>query len=287
MIENTIARNAQLSKRINLRNCQETFANVIAEGTSCSKFEASVISNKALEIFNLGPYGDDENFLPGQMSWRAIDATEPPGKPLSSCQYRQIRLTVHSIDEDNEVLNAYGRSAKRGQQMSRMCEEAFAQGTLLTQEDLATLLDCDVRTIRNDQKHYQEKHGVLLATRGNKCDIGPGVTHREKVIEMFIRGQEALAISRQLQHSLKAVERYINSYCRIVYCQRQLRNTLKTAMVVGVSVSLVDRCLAIHQTHCLNRDYKERLQHIEEVGSAFWQAQDSKKKPGLINGRQK
>lgn len=285
MIDNTVARNEQSVKRLSLRSSQETFANVIAEGTSCSKFEASVISNKALEIFNLGPYGDDQSFLPGQMSWRAIEATEPPGKPLRDCKYRTIRLTVHALDEDCEVLHAYGRSSKRGQQMSRMCEEAFAQGTLLTQEDLATLLDCDVRTIRADQKRYQEKYGILLATRGNKCDIGPGITHREKAIRLFIEGQEALAIARQLQHSLKAVERYINSYCRIVYCQRQLRDSLKTAMVVGVSVALVNKCLEIHEAHCLNPDYRERLSSIEAVGSAFWEAQDGKKKLGQIGGR--
>lgn len=285
MIENTIARNDQTVKRLALRSSQETFANVIAEGTSCSKFEAAVISGKALEIFNLGPYGDDASFLPGQMSWRAIDAAEPPGKPLRDCKYHTIRLTVHALEEDQDVLHAYGRSAKRGQQMSRMCEEAFTQGTLLTQEDLATLLDCDVRTIRGDQKHYQEKYGILLATRGNKCDIGPGITHREKAIRLFLDGQEAVSIARQLQHSLKAVERYINSYCRVVYCQRQLRDTLKTAMVVGVSISLVNKCLEIHEAHCLNIAYRERLKNIEAVGSAFWEAQDSKKKLGQIDGR--
>lgn len=285
MIDNTVARNNQSVKRISLRSSQETFANVIAEGTSCSKFEASVISAKALEIFNLGPYGDEASFLPGQMSWRAIDATEPPGKPLRDCKYHTIRLTVHALAEDSEVLQNYGRSAKRGQQMARMCEEAFVQGTLLTQEDLATLLDCDVRTIRSDQKHFQEKHGILLATRGNKCDIGPGITHREKAIRLFIEGLESLAIARRLQHSLKAVERYINSYCRIVHCQRQLRDTLKTAMVVGVSVSLVKKCLDIHENHCLNPLYRDRLGSIEAVGSAFWEAQDSKKKLGQIAGR--
>lgn len=93
----------------------------------------------------------------------------------------------------------------------RMAEEAFEQGTLLTQEDFAEILDCDPRTIRNDQKRYQQLHGVLVPTRGNKCDIGPGMTHREKVFKLFIEGNEALDIARNSQHSLKAVERYIYS----------------------------------------------------------------------------
>lgn len=285
MITNTVMRNVQFEKRISLRDAQETFVNVIAEGTSCSRFEAQVIGGKAQEIFRLGPYGDDSVMQPGQMIWQAIAAHEPPGKPLSECEYRTIRLTVHRLDEDREVKNQYGSSAKRGQQIMRMCEEAFEQDALLTQEDLATLLDCDVRTVRGDQKHYQTQYNILIPTRGNKCDIGPGITHRAKTIELFIQGKEAIEIARQLQHSLKAVERYIDSYCRIVYCQRQLHDTLKTAMVIGVSVALVNKCLDIHQLHCLKPLYKERLEDIERRGAAYWEAQDSKKKSGLNAGR--
>jgi hypothetical protein len=287
MIENTLARNCQIEKRISLRDSSETFANVITDGTSCSKFEADVIASKAHEVFRLGPYGDDSTLQPGQMIWKAIDALEPPGKPLSECVFKTIRLTVHVLGEDRKVKSTYGAKAKRGQQIMRMCTEAFEQGTLLTQEDLAELLDCDSRTIRNDQKHFQNQHDVLIPTRGNKCDIGPGMTHREKVIKLFIEGQEAVAIARNLQHSLKAVERYISSYCRIVYCQQQLRNSLKTAMVVGCSLHQVNTCLEIHQDHCKKSCYKEILDKVESVGSMFWEMQDGKKKDGQLSGRSK
>ncbi|OGV50392.1 MAG: hypothetical protein A2017_15430 [Lentisphaerae bacterium GWF2_44_16] len=285
MINNTVMRNEQFEKRISLRDAQETFINVVSEGTSCSRFDAQVISAKAQEIFRLGPYGDESAMQPGQMLWKAILASEPPGKPLTACEFKTIRLTVHRQDEDHEVKVKHGASAKRGQQIMRICEEAFEQGTLLTQEDLGTILDCDVRTIREDQKRYQKEHGILIPTRGNKCDIGPGITHREKTIMLFIEGKEALEIAAEMKHSLKAVERYISSYCRIVYCQQQLRNTLKTAMVVGVSVPLVNKCLEIHQSHCLKPVYKERLEEIERCGAIYWEAQDSKKKPGQTEGR--
>lgn len=285
MITNTVARNDEFEKRVSLRNSQETFKNVIVEGTSVSKFEADIISEKALEVFRLGPYGDDSTMQPGQMIWKAIDASEPPGKPLSACQFRVIRLTVHRQDEDREVKARYGAAAKRGQQILRMCEEAFEQGALLTQEDLAVILDCDVRTIRGDQQRYQKEHGVLIPTRGNKCDIGPGMTHREKAIRLFIEGKEAVEIARDLQHSLKAVERYINSYCRIVYCQQQLRDSFKTALVVGVSSAQVGKCLELHEANCRRRLYRERLAAIERVGSMFWEAHDAKKKPGPNSGR--
>jgi hypothetical protein len=287
MIDNTVVRNNQVDKRILLRDSSETFANLISEGTSCSKFEAGVITEKAHEVFRLGAYSDDSALQPGQMIWKAIVADEPPGKPLSECVFKTVRLTVHLISEDREVKNQYGATAKRGQQLMRLCTEAFEQGALLTQEDLAEILGCDVRTIRNDQQRFQKRYGLLVPTRGNKCDIGPGITHREKVISMFIDGMEAINIARNLQHSLKAVERYISSFCRIVYCQQQLRNSLKTAMVVGCSVHQVNICLDIHREHCAKSRYKEILEKVERVGSAFWEVQDGKKKPGQMKRRSK
>ena len=282
MIENNVVRKSQSEKRIELRNSTSTLINVISEGTSCSKFEAEVIAEKAKEVYRLGGYGDEESVLqPGQMIWKAIDAEEPPGKPLSKCAFKTIRLTVHCLEEDREIKRLYGNSAKRGQQILRMCTEAFDQGALLTQEDLGILLDCNERTVRNDQKDFQKKHNLLIPTRGNKCDIGPGVTHREKVIELFIQGLEAVDIARQLQHSLKAVERYIDSYCRVVFCQQQVRNTMQTALITGCSMALVHTCLGIHETHCTsNWSYRDKLDQIEARGSAFWEAQDAKKKPG-------
>jgi len=105
MIENTVSRNCQFENRISFRDSSETFVNIIANGTGCSPFEAEVIANKAHEVFRLGPYGDDSTLQPGQMIWRAIDANEPPGKPLSECVFKTIRLTVHSMIEDREVKN--------------------------------------------------------------------------------------------------------------------------------------------------------------------------------------
>ena len=104
MIENTVARNCQFEKRISLRDSSETFANLISIGTSCSKFEAGVIAEKAHEVFRLGPYGDDSTLQPGQMIWKAIDALEPPGKPLSECIFKTIRLKIKSKQDVFDLI---------------------------------------------------------------------------------------------------------------------------------------------------------------------------------------
>ena len=287
MIENTVMRNEDRDKRLEHRSALSTFTNLIAEGTNCSRFEAKVISEKAEVVFALGSHADSQTLQPGQMMWRAIRTTEPAGKPLAKCEFVHVRLTVHSLEEDREVRREHGLSSKRQQQIVRMCLNAREQGALLTQEDLAMLLDCDVKTIRTDIKAYQNRTGLMVQTRGTVCDIGPGVTHREKAVELFIQGRESAEIARDLNHSLKAVERYITTFCRAIYTQSQMKNSLKTAMVVGISVSNVNKNLALRDEWQKRPEYKQRLDEIEQIGLAYWEAQDEKKGPSHQYGRQK
>lgn len=280
MVKTYHDRAEESTKRLELRSAAHTFTRIISDGTNCSPFEASIITEKAQEVFQLGVYEEHQALQPGQMIWQAIAENEPPGKPLQGCLFKRIRLTVLSLEEDLEVLKSYGHSAKRGQQILRMTQEAVDQEALLTQEDLAVILDSDVKTIRTDIKRYQKKHGIVIPTRGNKKDIGPGLTHRERAVELFIQGKDALAIARDLNHSLKAVERYIQAFCRVLYCQAQLRNTLKSALVVGVSVAAVNRYLGLKDRYWNTAEYRDRLEEIEKVGSQFWAYQDAKKKLG-------
>lgn len=287
MIQTTQSRTEESNKRIFLRSAASTLERVITEGTNCSAFEAVIISEKAQEVFRLGQYNDDATLQPGQMIWKAIAEKEPAGKPLERCLFKTIILTIHSIEEDRETLYKYGHSVKRGQQINRITNEALDQGTLLTQEDLATLLDSNVKTIRNDIKRYQVEHKILIPTRGTKKDIGPGVTHRERAVELFIKGKDALTIARDLKHSLKAIERYIQTFCRTIYCQREVKNSLKTALIVGASVALVDKYLGLSTQYFTTSAYKERMAEIENIGSRFWLSQDLKKTAGHAARRSK
>jgi len=280
MIQNTAIRNLQADSRLEMRSSTQAFSNIIEAGTNCSYFESSIITDLAVEHFKIGEHSVDAPLQPGQMVWQAISADEPPGKKLDKCRFKRIVLTVHDLSSDRSVHREHNASVKRGQQILRITQEAFDQGTLLTVEDLAELLDTHERTIRKDIKKYQETYNIVVPTRGNKCDIGPGITHREKIIELYIRGDDPVAIARQMKHSLKAVESYVHSFCRIVYCQEQVNDLFETALITGRSTALVKRCLEIKDKYKVLVEYKERVEKIEELGSKFWTAEDRKKKLG-------
>jgi len=272
--------------RLDIKTSERLFANLITAGTNCSPFESDVIVEKAKEIFAIGEHAEGNVLQPGQMIWTAIDLEEPAGKLLKTCKLRRIILTHLSPKEDAEVRRQFGPSAKRRQQIQRLSDEAQQQGALLTQEDLAEILDTDVRTIRRDIQELR-KQGLAVSTRGQQKDIGPGVTHRVKAIQLFLQQKEPTEIARQIKHSLTAVERYTDTFCRVVYCQRQFRNRLKTALVVGASLATVDTYLDLHSEACQNPQYREQISHIEERGRIYWEALDFKKNGGRTGRRRK
>ncbi|NIS25988.1 DUF1670 domain-containing protein [candidate division KSB1 bacterium] len=272
--------------RLDIKTMERLFANLITEGTNCSPFESDIIVEKAKEVFAIGDHAEGNILHPGQMIWPAIDINEPPGKPLKHCKLRRITITHIDPKEDAEVRRQYGRSAKRQQQILRMTAEAQDQRALLTQEDLAEILGTDVRTIRRDI-HSLRKKDLSVPTRGQQKDIGPGVTHRVKAVSLFLQDKEPLEIARTIKHSLTAVERYVDTFCRVVYCQRKFRNNLKTAMVVGVSLATVNTYLGLHTSACEDPAYRERISEIEQRGRIYYKALDFKKKPGQIERRPK
>jgi len=274
----------QRDERLRLKSSEQQFINLITEGTNCSAYESEAISGVAKQVFALGEYEDKRHLQPGQLIALAVDANEPPGKPME--EYKQVRivLTLHDNTEDRECRRMYSTKAKRQQQISRMAFEAKDQGALLTQEDLGELLGTDSRTIRRDIKELRER-GIIVPTRGQQKDIGPGVSHREVAVRMFIEHKEPLEISRAIMHSIKSVERYIDAFCRVIYGQRQLKNTLKTALVVGVSTTTVDKYLEIYDHYRNKPDYEEILEAISSRGRRYWGDLDFKKKLGRTGRR--
>ena len=151
-----------------------------------------------------------EKIHEGQIVLHAASASEPPGKRISEIKTVPIHLTFHDRT-DIRVLSEEGTSALRKHKVIRMANEALDQGGLLTQEDLAVLLCSSRRTIRRDIKELKVQ-GIEVPTRGTLQDIGPGVTHKSKVVKMWLEGYEYTDIERKTGHSGFSVQRYLSGF---------------------------------------------------------------------------
>jgi biotin operon repressor len=272
----------QLEQRLRLKSAEEAFARIITSGTNCSPMEALIIVEKAKEVFALGEHAEGNVLQDGQEVFFAVAAEAAPGMPIRECAKRRLVLTHISRVEDLEALREFGSSAKRQQQILRMAGEAQEQRAYLSQEDLALLLDCDVRTIRADIRRLAQR-GLTVPTRGTARDIGPGVTHKRKAVEQWLSGKETPDVARDLHHSLQAVERYVHTFCRVLYAQRQMHSVLKTALVVGISVAAAKGYLELH-AELMGKDafYRQRLEEVLRIGGEYWETSDGKKRPSPI-----
>jgi hypothetical protein len=179
-------------------------------------------------------------------------------------------------EDDEKDLRAVGEGRMeeiRRRRICRLCEQAREQNGLLTQENLAKYLMCSVRTIRRAIDALEED-GIAIPTRGQQQDIGPTVPHRALAVANWMEGKEPVEIARAIKHSVRLVERYIESFKRVAWlCLNKQFSVFHAALAVGVSTALARLCRDLCDEYKDSALLVQRMAEIEQVGSAFCLAQ--------------
>lgn len=273
MIPTPQSRESQQS-RLESKTQDRQLINRVVEGTGMSPWEAEILVEVVQEV-----YFSDPAHAPlrsGHIRYDCIRITEGAGKPIKHCQMVSVVLSLVE-KEDAQLITQFGLKGLRQARILRITEEARDQGGVLTQEDLALLLGCDARTVRRDARELREQKGIFLPTRGQVKDIGPGVTHKGVAIRLWLEGKEPVEIARHIHHTVKAVERYIHHFSRVVFLQRKGFAPLQIALTVGISSANVQTYLELYEGYRHKRDYQPRLQEMEIIGLEHYQVEDQKK----------
>lgn len=134
----------------------------------------------------------------------------------------------------------------------------------------------DVRTIRRDICDLRAE-GIVVATRGQQKDIGPGVSHRGLAVRHWLEGREPVEIARAINHSIAAVERYLETFKRVAYLRRKGFDDYQIALTIGASVSSVKTFVDIYKEFRNRPFFQSRLEEINLVGEQHYLAADEKK----------
>jgi biotin operon repressor len=164
------------------------------------------------------------------------------GKPLSEQDMVRVELTLDGGIEDLSVLRLQGPSFLRQLRILRLTEEAYSQGGLLTQEDLGRLLQVTSRTIRTDIQHLL-KDGNTVHTRGFDHDIGRSVSHKSRIVDLYLQGFTYDEIMRKTRHSAFSIKRYVCTFSRLLLL-------LSHEMTDVLTISRL-----MHQSARLTREY--------------------------------
>ena len=209
MINNTAL---QRWHRSAARHLDAQFMATIMQGMNCSPFEAAAIRDTVQEVY--APLMETTDTLkPGQLRLSVIDAAVAPNVPLARATQRLVTLTFDAGAADRQVRQQGGIIALRRVRFARMCEEAFQQGGLLTLEAVADLCNCAVRTLVSDLAALRAQDTVP-PLRSTVKDMGRAITHRCRIVELWLAGQEYSAIARATYHSVAAVGNYVDKFKR-------------------------------------------------------------------------
>ncbi len=186
---------------------------------------------------------------PGKLLFWCASRRARHGLPLSEQEKKRVVLTLVDGSDDMAVLQDQGSSALRQLRVLRVTEEAYQQGGLLTQEDLAYLLHVSVRTIRNDVKALI-RDGQTVHTRGYDHDIGRGGSHKSRIVELYLNGFTYDTIMRRTRHSAAAIRRYVTMFGRmLLLIEKGFTKPLDLCHLLQISPRLAEEYLALFEKY--------------------------------------
>jgi hypothetical protein len=182
---------------------------------------------------------------PGELCYLAVAAEEPAGKPIAACRKLQVRLELMA-PEDVGVLQGKGLAAMRQGRLARLARQARVQGALLTVEDLAYLTCSSPATVKRDLA-WLRAHGQAVPTRGQLRDIGPGVSHKARVVQLYLWGLQFTDIELRTAHSQDAIRRYLADFRQIAALDARGASVPEIRAATGRSAGLIAEYLGIYE----------------------------------------
>jgi hypothetical protein len=182
-----------------------------------------------------------------QVIYHAVSMQEPPGKSIDHLRLVPVSLTI-SHPDDAMVLREQAVTGLRKHKLLRFANESYDQGGLLIQEDLALLLTTSIRTIQRDMQEMRQQ-GIVVPTRGEIQDIGPTVSHKTKIIELYLKGYEYTEIEQRTRHTGESIKRYVSGFSKVVLLSNQGYSIIQIRELTDSSEKVIIEYLALYETY--------------------------------------
>jgi Protein of unknown function (DUF1670) len=189
-----------------------------------------------------------EHVKHGQALWMTVGIASPPRhkQRIIDTELVPVLLDLSTGDDVQQRIDRCPSSQRLLQRAVRLCEQAHRQGGLLSNCDLAELLNVDDGRIARVLAEHERQTGTLVPRRATLHDVGTGLTHKRIICwKRYAEGKEPHVVARETYHSLEAVDRYLGQYDRVRHCRLQGLTPEQTAHTLACSLGLVQQYLAI------------------------------------------
>jgi Protein of unknown function (DUF1670) len=184
----------------------------------------------------------------GQVLWMAVSLDDPPRQRqrIIDTDLVPVLLDLSTAEDVQGRIERLPASQRLLRKALRLCQQAYEQGGLLSNCDLAELLHtCDGRIAVLLTNHERATNSTV-PRRATLHDVGSGLTHKRIICwKRYAEGKESDVVARETYHCMESVDRYLGQYDRVRHCRLQGLTPQETAQALACSLSLVEEYLAI------------------------------------------
>lgn len=174
----------------------------------------------------------------GQILWLALDknnrvtAKNPRFKPIILTLVHQDDIIAHCNNKSQREITT--------KVIAWLFKEAFSQGTLLSVRDISLILSKDNSYISRLRVKYEKENNTIVPHQGSEHDMGSTVSHKSIIIHKVIReNKDPLTVAREVNHSQRAVDRYLKDFYRTKLCKENNKSLEETALITNLSKQLI------------------------------------------------
>lgn len=191
----------------------------------------------------------------GQILWPAVLVKEKHGngKTLAQTKTANVVLSILTDTDLKDLAGGIKPNLALAKRIARIAEEAYFQGALLTQADIAALFCLSQPKVSQLVRGYQKDMGKVIPLRGLVHDIGRSITHKVKIIKMYTQGFSTKDIARAMSHAPASVDRYIRDFERVKLLLARGMNPSEIAYITSLSASLVTEYIQIVKERMLKK----------------------------------
>lgn len=208
----------------------------------------------------------------GEVAYEAVSSDEPAGKHIRLTRKVTVRLKLLDFNTDLQALANFGLAGLRRHRLARLTRQAYDQDALLSYEDLAMLLTTSPSTIKRDA-YFLRHQGLFILTRGMKHDMGPGLSHKTLILDLYFKGYTFSEIERQSNHSEVSVKRYLADFIQVASLHRQDFSPGQIRRIAQKSERLVREYLQLYDGY-----HKTDNQRLQELLTPSQPGSEAKKK---------
>ena len=189
-----------------------------------------------------------------------VEMGESAGKSIRDAKKREVRVTVDGGREDVEYEAKHGRIALRCMRLLRIIEEGIDQGVVFSEEDVGRVLGVSVRTVKRDVQQLRED-GCEVQTRGYYEGIGRAISHKARIVELYLQGKPYAEIENRMRHTMQSIKRYVETFGRVVYAIRGKKlSRTERSYVLGISEVLLAEYEELYRQ--AKKKYRAKLEEV-------------------------